>query len=84
MSNSFTSTESTTFTITHARKIATKVGADLKRMQRYYGDPTDDMIEKFEEEIAILLRYGGLKTVIFGFKKKGVFIDPTLKYEASE
>ena len=41
MSNSFTISEATTFTITHARHMAAKVATDLKRIQRFYGKPSD-------------------------------------------
>ena len=37
MSYSFTATETKTFTLTHARHLAAKVTADLKRLQRLYG-----------------------------------------------
>ena len=39
MSYSYTLTETTTFTVTHARHMAAKVATDLKRMQRLYGEP---------------------------------------------
>ena len=39
MSTSFTITETTTFTLTHAKYMAAKVATDLKRMQRFYGAP---------------------------------------------
>ena len=38
--SSYTITETTTFTVTHARHMAAKVSADLKRMQRFYGYPS--------------------------------------------
>ena len=44
MSYSYTVTESTTFTVTHARHIAAKVATDLKRLQRFYGKPSDSAI----------------------------------------
>ena len=37
-------TQTTTFTITHARHLVAKVATDLKRMQRFYGSPNDDDI----------------------------------------
>ena len=41
MSYSFTESESTSFTVTHARHMAAKVATDLKRLQRLYGRPGD-------------------------------------------
>ena len=52
MSYSFTTTETNAFTITHANYLASKVAADLKRMQRFYGSPSNAMIEKYKKEIA--------------------------------
>ena len=39
MSDSYTISESESFTVTHARHMAAKVATDLKRMQRLYGSP---------------------------------------------
>ncbi len=58
--SSFTSTESTTFTVTHARHMAAKVAADLKRMQRFYERPTDDRLANIETEVIELLKAGYL------------------------
>ncbi len=84
MSSSFTSTTSDTFTITHARHMSAKVSSDLRRMQRFYSKPSSDMIEKFEEEIAQLIKNGYLDTAIFGFKRDGEWIEPTFSYTASQ
>ncbi len=84
MSYSFTTTETRTFTITHANYLASKVATDLKRMQRFYGRPSDRMIEKYEKEIALYLKHGYLEKVSYGFKKDGNWIEPTLIYRASD
>lgn len=84
MSYSYTASESNTFTIVHAKHIAAKVATDLKRMQRFYGEPSDRKIEEFETEIIQLLKCGYLNTVTYGFKKKGSWIEPTLRYSASD
>lgn len=84
MSYSFTAAETKTFTLTHARHLAAKVAADLKRLQRLYGHITDERITKFESEVTELLRQGYLNTVIYGFKRDGKWIEPTLRYTASE
>ncbi|MEH0372464.1 hypothetical protein [Vibrio mimicus] len=84
MSSSFTSTTSNTFTITHARHMSAKVSADLRRMQRFYGKPSSEMIENFEEEIAQLLKNGYLDTATFGFQRNKQWIEPTFSYTASQ
>lgn len=84
MSSSYTSTATNTFTITHARHISAKVSTDLKRMQRFYDQPSSQKITDFEEEIAQLLKNGYLDTVTFGFKRDGQWIEPTIRYTASE
>ena len=49
MSTSYSVSASETFSLTHARKIASKVATDLKRLQRLYArpyDPTDQRIRR--------------------------------------
>jgi hypothetical protein len=84
MSYSFTATETKTFTLTHARHLAAKVAADLKRLQRLYGHITDQRIAEFEGEVTELLRQGYLGTVTYGFRRDGSWIEPTLRYTANE
>ena len=60
MSQSYTISESTSFTITHARHMAAKVATDLKRMQRLYGLPGDAAIAQYESEVIALLKAGYL------------------------
>jgi hypothetical protein len=76
--------ETTTFTVTHARHMAAKVAADLKRMQRLYGAPDDLWITRYENEIIAMLNAGYLGDVTYGFKRNGLWITPTLRYTASE
>lgn len=85
MSNSFTSSDSVTFTLTHAKYLASKVKTDLKRMQRFYeGIPNDERIDKFEQELTILLNGGFVSRVMYGFKRNDQWIEPTLRYEAKD
>ncbi|MBZ7925043.1 hypothetical protein LAC81_30350 [Ensifer adhaerens] len=84
MSYSFSNTESSTFTVTHARHMAAKVATDLKRMQRFYGFPSDSSISTYEAEVTELIRAGYLGTVTYGFKRHGKWIEPTLRYTARE
>jgi hypothetical protein len=84
MSTSYTVTETTTFTVTHARHMAAKVAADLKRMQRLYGKPGDPDITSYEAEVVELLKAGYLGTVSYGYRRDGAFIEPTLRYTARD
>ncbi|MBG6118165.1 MULTISPECIES: hypothetical protein [unclassified Sphingobium] len=84
MASSYTISASTSFTITHARHMAAKVAADLKRMQRHYGKPSDADIATYEEEVVQLLKAGYLGTVSYGYKRDGNWIEPTLRYMAKD
>jgi hypothetical protein len=64
-----TFTTSKTFTITHARYVTSKVAADLRQLKLFYGKPSEERIEEFAEEAAILLRDGYLERVDYGFKR---------------
>jgi hypothetical protein len=79
-----TITASQTFTATNAKYLASKVRADLKRIQRLYGSPTDAWIDLYEAELAEYLREGYLGVVTYGFQKNGQWIEPTLRYTASD
>ena len=84
MSQSSSYTESSTFSITHARQIAAKVATDLKRMQRFYGSPSDISITNYETEVTAFIKAGYLDTVTYGFKKNGNWIEPTLRYTSRD
>lgn len=83
-SYSFTVAETQTFTVTHARHIAAKVATDLRRMQRFYGYPSDTRIEEFEAELVVLLKAGYLEEVTYGFKRGDDWIEPSLRYTAGD
>jgi Bacterial HORMA domain family 1 len=82
--STYSYTESTTFTITHARHMAAKVATDLKRMQRFYGFPSDENIADFEAEVTELLRTGCLSEITYGFRRNENWIEPTLRYTARD
>ena len=84
MFDTFTITESATFTVTHARHMAAKVATDLKRIQRLYGFPNDANIDAYEAEVIALLKAGYLGTVWYGFRRDGLWIEPTIKYTARD
>ena len=84
MSYSDTISTATSFTATHARHIAAKVATDLKRLQRFYGKPSDSDITDYETEIVELLKGGYLGTVSYGYKRDGEWVEPTLRYTARD
>src|SRR5687767_14494726 len=68
MSNTFTTTSTRTFTRTSAKYIASKVSADLYRLHRYYGRPTEREITQYDEELTTLLAGGYVESVEYGFR----------------
>ena len=84
MTYSYTQSHTRTFTVTHARHLAAKVATDLKRMQRFYGPPSDHEIDDYETEATELLKAGYLGTVSYGFQRGGRWISPTLRYTAED
>ena len=84
MSYSVTYTGTKTFTRTHARHMAAKVATDLKRLQRFYGNPGDRWIANYEAEVIEFLKEGYLGTVRYGFWRNGNWIEPTLSYTARD
>lgn len=69
-----TGTRTSTFNITRARYVTSKLMADLKLVQRAYGKPSDVDIEDYGEEAALLLRDGLLGDVTYGFRRDGNWI----------
>ena len=84
MSFSYTTSATEAFTVTHARKMASKVATDLKRIQRFYYAPSDPQINSYEQEVIELLKRGFLGTVTYGFKRNGQWVEPTLRYTARD
>lgn len=80
MSLSYTQSNTTTFTLTHAKRLASKVATDLKRIQRFYGEPGEDRINRYKEEITSLLKNGYVSRITYGFQKDDKWIEPTLEY----
>jgi Bacterial HORMA domain family 1 len=68
MSISLTQTVSESFTLTHARYLASKVTTDMLRLQQIYGRPTNTEINDYGTELALLLRDGYVEDYEFGFK----------------
>ncbi|GAA4300080.1 hypothetical protein ACFQY7_17250 [Actinomadura luteofluorescens] len=68
MTGSYTRSASASFTITDARYVGGRVGADLRLLHNLYGKPGLDNIENYAEEVAVLLDRGFLDTVDYGFR----------------
>jgi Bacterial HORMA domain family 1 len=67
MSFSMTRAAVTSFTLTQAKYLASKVAADMRRCQQLYGEPDDAHINNLGTELALLLRDGYVKSYEFGF-----------------
>ncbi|MGH7025607.1 MAG: hypothetical protein ACREEB_18755 [Caulobacteraceae bacterium] len=80
--NSYTSTETSSFTITHARYIASKVATDLKRFQRFYRSPSDGGIDRYEGELAGLLKHDAVDNVVYGFQRNSLWTPASVRYRA--
>lgn len=82
MSSSYTVTETETFTVAHARKIASKVATDLLRFQTLYGSPSDGWINDYEAEMVDLLKRNFVDNVTYGFKRNGKWTEAAVRYKA--
>ena len=81
-SYTFSNSISDTFTIAHARRIASKVATDLLRFKRFYGLPSNTEIDQYEAELVVLLKYDAVDTVIYGFKRNDLWTMASAKYVA--
>lgn len=63
-----TRTVAETFNLTHAKRLASKVTADMRRCQQLYGWPSDPEINDYGTELSMLMRDGYVKTYEFGYK----------------
>lgn len=70
MTTSYSYTTAETFTLTHARRLAAKVTADMHQCQRFYGHLTDTKIENYQQELTILLHGGYVQSYEFGFQTR--------------
>ena len=80
--SSYTTTETSSFTVTHARYIASKVATDLKRFQRFYNSPSDDLIDRYEGELAGLLKHDAVDYVVYGFQRNSLWTPASVRYRA--
>ena len=66
---SFTTTRSSTFTITNARYLTSKIAADMHLCANYYGRPSEQSIRDYAEELAQLLNDGYVEKYEFGYER---------------
>ena len=67
MTNSYSTSE--TFTLTHAKHLASKVVSDLYQCRKFYGEPSEAQIARYQDELIVMLAGGYVKDYEFGFKK---------------
>jgi hypothetical protein len=70
VSYSYSTTQSESFTLAHAKKLAAKVIADMHQCHRLYGRPIESDIARYQEELIVLLAGGYISQYEFGFKTK--------------
>lgn len=83
MSYSYTKTATSTFTIIHARYLASKVAADLHLCAQYYGQPSEQRVREYAEELAQYLNEGYLKEYEFGYQRNNKRV-VSWRYEVDE
>lgn len=69
MSFTMTRTASESFTLTHAKYLASKVTADMLRCLQNYGRPAQSDINNYGTELALLLRDDYMEAYEFGFSQ---------------
>lgn len=74
MTTTYTHSNTSTFSRTHAKYLASKIAADLLQIQIFYGEPLSDMIDAYIEEATILLLGGYLESVDYGFQRDDKWI----------
>lgn len=58
-----------TATATQAKRLASRIGAELLQVQSHYGNPDRETLNKYIEEAEMFLAAGYLRSVRYGFKK---------------
>ena len=66
---SYSYTKSDTFTIIHARKLSSKVAADMYLCAQYYGNPSEEWIRLYAEELAQYLNQAYVAEYEFGYER---------------
>lgn len=60
---------SQTFTLTHAKHLASRVTSDLYQCHNFYGEPSAEQVTRYEEELIVMLVGSYIREYEFGFKK---------------
>jgi hypothetical protein len=82
MRTSFSVSDSESFTVAHAKRIASKVATDLLRFQTLYGSPTTQWIDDYERELVEMLKRDVVGYVEYGFKRDGKWTEAAVRYKA--
>jgi hypothetical protein len=67
-------TRTATQTATQAKRLASRIGAELLQLQSAYGKPSDTKLAAFVEEAEMYLAAGYLNRVSYGWKRDGEVI----------
>jgi hypothetical protein len=79
---SFSNTTTATFNRSNARRVATKMAGDLRRLQQQYGGwPSDQKIDQLIEEVTELLALDYMDTLEIGYERDGKRV-LSLKYKS--
>ena len=62
-------TKTSTFTITHARYLSSKVAADMHLCAQYYGKPSEQRIREYAEELAQYIDERYIEEYEFGYER---------------
>lgn len=67
-------TNTTTFTVTNAEYLASKIAADLRQFTSFYDEPTEARIDEYVKELVILLKGKYISSIDYGYKKGGTWV----------
>ena len=62
-------TTTRTYTRTNAQYVSSKIAADLRRILSYYGEPSESWIEKYRDELTMMLAESYVDSIEYGFKR---------------
>jgi len=54
----------------------------LSAFQRFYGSPSNERIDQYEIELALLLKHDAVDNVVYGFKRDGKWTEASVRYRA--
>ncbi len=65
--NVFRFSDVETFNVTDIMYLAAKIKTDLMRLHRYYGEPSEQLIDDLHDELVLAMKYDMIKSVTYGF-----------------